>query len=122
MAKADRIAQEILDLIIAEYKGDNTYIVSCEKKEIDEEAFMDKFPYTLDKRPDPEPEFRPPSLSQSTLSSNSASMPKPKQKTAKDIADEQYMAKHNSEQAELQRQQAINREYLEFLAKRVDLD
>lgn len=37
--KADKIAQELLDLILAEYKGDNTYIVSCEKKHIDEDEF-----------------------------------------------------------------------------------
>ena len=40
-----------MDLIIAEYKGDNTYIVSCEKKNIDEDDFRDKFPYTLDAKP-----------------------------------------------------------------------
>ena len=58
-SKADKIAQELLDLILAEYKGDNTYIVSCEKKNIDEEAFQNKFPYTLDVRL-PEPDIRPP--------------------------------------------------------------
>lgn len=103
---------------MAEYKGDNTYIVSCEPKAIDEELFADKFPYTLDKRPDPEPEFRPPSA-QSTLSS--ATKPKPKQKTAKDIADEQYMIRHNKQQAELKAQQIGYREFLDFLVKRVEL-
>lgn len=119
MSRADRIAQELLDLIVAEYKGDNSYLVSCEKKDIDEEIFAEKFPFTLDKRPEPEPEFRPPSAQSSTLSS--ATKPKPKQKTAKDIADEQYMVKHNKEQADLRTQQAGYREYLDFLVKRVDL-
>jgi hypothetical protein len=47
-------------LIIAEYKGDNGYLVSCEPKHIDEDDFKDKFPYTLDVIV-PEQVIRPPS-------------------------------------------------------------
>jgi hypothetical protein len=31
-SKADAIAQDLLDQILREYKSDNSYIVSCEKK------------------------------------------------------------------------------------------
>ena len=57
--KADKIAQELMDLILAEYKGDNQYQVSNKKIVIDEDDFKDKFPYTLD-RQEPEKEIRPP--------------------------------------------------------------
>ena len=59
LQEADRIAQDFLDQILKEYKDDNTYIVSCEQKQIDEDLFKDKFPYTLDIKP-VEPEIRPP--------------------------------------------------------------
>ena len=61
LAKADFIAQNLLDQILKEYKDDNSYFVSCEQKQIDEDAFRDKFPYTLDVKP-VEPEIRPPTL------------------------------------------------------------
>ena len=46
--QADLFAQEFMDLIIAEYLEDNTYTVSRDTKNIDEELFKHKFPYTLD--------------------------------------------------------------------------
>jgi hypothetical protein len=77
-SKAEKIAQELLDLILAEYKGDNTYIVSCEKKQIDEEEFRNKFPYTLDVKV-PEHEIRPPTPTTiEIVKNNSASKPAPK--------------------------------------------
>ena len=58
--------------------------------------FKDKFPYTLDVRPI-EPEPKPMSSALSSARS-SASKPAKKQKTAKEIQDEAFIAKHNKEQ------------------------
>ena len=92
--KADKIAQEILDLILVEYKGDYSYIVSCEKKDVDEESFLTKFPYTLDKPKEQEQEFSPP-----RIMSETPDKPIQKVKTAKEIQDEEFMKKHEAEQA-----------------------
>ena len=76
--------------MLAEYKGDNTYIVSCEKKNIDEDDFRNKFPYTLDEKP-VEKEIRPPQPPPT------ATKPAAKVKSAKDIADEAFTKKHNEQ-------------------------
>jgi len=52
--------------------------VSCEKKQIDEEEFRNKFPYTLDVKV-PEHEIRPPTPTTiEIVKNNSASKPAPK--------------------------------------------
>jgi hypothetical protein len=83
-ARADLIAQNLLDQILREYKDDNTYIVTCEKKQIDEDDFREKFPYTLDVKP-VEPEIRPPVLPSQNSSRSTASSPSKKIKTAREI-------------------------------------
>lgn len=80
----------MLDLILAEYKGDNNVVASTEKVDVDEEDFKDKFPYTLDKK-EPEIEMRPPQPMQITI----ANKPEPKKKTEKELADEAFMKKHD---------------------------
>lgn len=118
-SKADAIAQDLLDQILREYKSDNSYIVSCEKKQIDEDAFIDKFPYTLDVRV-PEPELKPFLSTQSSVKST-ASQPVKKQKTTKELQDEIFMKKHQAEQQTLKEQQNRVSEYLKFLVKRIDM-
>lgn len=71
-------------MILAEYKGDNTYLVSCEKTQINEDDFKDKFPYTLDVIV-PEQVIRPPSAQSQSSITSGASKPTPKQKTSKDF-------------------------------------
>ena len=96
LAKADFIAQNLLDQILKEYKDDNSYIVSCEQKQIDEDAFRDKFPYTLDVKP-VEPEIRPPTLPPQNSARSAASSPAKKAKSAKELQDEVFLKKHEKE-------------------------
>ena len=90
IGKADRIAQELMDLILAQYKGDNRYLVSTEKVVVDEDDFRDKFPYTLDHR-EPEVEIRPPQPMQIVIGGKK---PEAKRKTEKELADEAFLMKH----------------------------
>ena len=48
-ALADKIALELLGLLVDEYKEDQTYHVSTEPTKVDEDDFKEKFPYTLDR-------------------------------------------------------------------------
>lgn len=117
IGKADRIAQELMDLILAEYKGDNQYLVSTEKVVVDEDDFREKFPYTLDRR-EPEVEIRPPQPMQIQIGNK----PEPKKKTEKELADEAFLKKHEEQQKSLKEHQDKCREVLDFMVSKIDLN
>lgn len=88
-ALADRIAQELMDLLIQDYKEDEVFVVSKDRIVVDEEAFKNKFPYTLDKI---EPE-RPIVIKQQqpVVSPKGAAAPPKPAPTAKELADRKFL-------------------------------
>lgn len=93
--KADRIAQELMELLIEDYKADEGYTVTTEPMQIDEESFKDKWPYTLDVKPEPEP------ISAPNSARSAASAPAKKPKTQKEKDDDAYLEKHSKQMAEV---------------------
>lgn len=50
---AELISAEFMQAMIEEYKNDDSYQCNAENTKIDEDLFKDKFPWTLDKVPEP---------------------------------------------------------------------
>ena len=59
-AKADVLTDELLELILKNYKEDeNDFDLDATNDQPDEEDYKDKFPWTLDKKPPPKPSPKP---------------------------------------------------------------
>ena len=58
-AKADLITDELLELILNEYKQDDEFNLNATHEQPDEEDYKEKFPWTMDKKPEPKPSPKP---------------------------------------------------------------
>jgi len=113
MARADLITNELLELLIEDYKADGDFNLNASREQPDEDQFKDKFPWTLDKKPEPKPSPKP-------VGVKVGAQPRPP-KTIREIRDEQYKGKHEESIKKLQAREDRVIEFLDFMIKRVDL-
>ena len=86
-AKADVITDELLELILKDYKEDNEFNLNATHEQPDEEEYKEKFPWTLDVKPKPKPSPKPEGVKM-------GAQPRPP-KTIREIKDEEFKAKHD---------------------------
>jgi len=56
--RADMITDELLNLLLEDYKQNEDYNLDMHEQP-DEEEYRDKFPWTMDKKPEPKPAPKP---------------------------------------------------------------
>jgi hypothetical protein len=105
----DHMTDELLNILLEQYKEENDIDLNATHEQPDEEDFKDKFPWTLDKKPEP-----------------AKSPAKPLQagkrvKTEREVKDEKFLEKHNRDMEKLDDIQDKAEKFLEFMCKRVDL-
>ena len=115
-AKADVLTDELLELILKNYKeGDENddFDLDATNDPPDEEDFKEKFPWTLDKKPPPKASPKPEGV-------QIGAQPRPP-KTQREIKDEEYKAKHDENMRVLKDREDQVVDFLDFMCKRVDL-
>lgn len=115
LQKADLITDELLKIILEDYKEDTGFDVNATRDQPDEEEFKTKFPWTLDKVPE-----KPPAPKPAGTKPASELGQKPA-KTAREIEDEKYREKHAGLAKINQDRQDKVEGFLDFLCKRCDL-
>ena len=106
----DHMTEELFSILLEQYKEENDIDLNATHEQPDEEDFKDKFPWTLDKRPEPPKPVAPKSIS-----------PEKRVKTDRELKDEQYMSVHERNMAKLNDIQGKAEKFLEFMCKRIDL-
>jgi hypothetical protein len=119
--KVDQITDELLNAILQDFKQDGD--VKLEVEDVDEAAFADKWPYTLDKRLEekeaPVPKPPVPQASAQQEEEKKLQAEREAENEAKRKHDK-AMAKYHEEQRVLAAQQAQVVEYLDFMVEIVD--
>lgn len=118
---AELIAAEFMETIVENYKIEDGLILNVQNDKINEDLFKDKFPWTLDKEPEPPTKIKEkvkPVVS--TFVDTGAHAPK-KEKTEREIQDEEYKVKHA--QKVIQKDKVLEQEidFIEFMVSRVEL-
>ena len=112
-AKADKITEELLELLIEDYKLNSEFNLNATNDQPDEEDFKDKFPWTLDKKPEPKPSPKPAGVK--------LGVPQRPPKTARELQDEEFKRKHSEQMNKLKEREDKVIDFLDFMCKRVDL-
>lgn len=111
--KADAITEELLELILKNYQEEEEYNTNACNEQPDEEEFKDKFPWTMDKKPEPKPAPKP-------VGVKMGAQPRPP-KTLKEIKDEEYKKSHDESVKKINDRDQQIIDFLDFMCKRVDL-
>ena len=88
-------------------------MINKEQEYLDEEEWKQKFPWTLEKKPEPKPSPKP-------LGVKVGAQPRPA-KTANQIRDEEFKKKHEQSMIVLREREEKVIDFLDFLCARVDL-
>jgi len=88
-------------------------VINKEQEYLDEEEWKQKFPWTLEKKPEPKPSPKP-------LGVKVGAQPRPA-KTANQIRDEEFKKKHEQSMNVLREREEKVIDFLDFLCARVDL-
>ena len=112
-AQADLITDELMSLLLEGYKQEDDFDLNATNEQPDEEEFKDKFPWTMDKKPEPKPAPVPAGVKK-------GAQPKPP-KTMREIKDETFKRKHEEDMEKLQDREKKVITFLDFMCKRVDL-
>ena len=88
-------------------------MINKEQEYLDEEEWKQKFPWTLEKKPEPKPSPKP-------LGVKVGAQPRPA-KTANQIRDEEFKKKHEQSMNVLREREEKVIDFLDFLCARVDL-
>ena len=113
LAKADLITDELLELILEDYKEAGDFDLNTAQDQPDEEDYKEKFPWTLDKKPEPKPSPKPAGV-------KVGAQPRPP-KTVREIRDEEFKSKHDENMALLKGREEQVIDFLDFMCKRTDL-
>ena len=87
MAQADAITDELLNLILEDYKADEEFDTNATQEQPDEDDYREKFPWTLDKKPEPKASPKPPGVK--------VGAPPKQPKTERELKDEAFKKKHD---------------------------
>ena len=99
--KVDQITEELLNTILQDFKHDPE--VKLEVEDVDETAFEDKWPYTLDKRPEEKEEFVPkPPVPQASVAQEEE-----KKLAAEREAENEAKRKHDKAMAKYHEEQSL---------------
>jgi len=101
-------------MMISDYKNNDEFVLNAEQEQIDEEEWKDKFPWTMDKKPEPKPSPKPQGV-------KLGAQPRPP-KTLREIKDLEFKERHEENLAILREREDKVVEFLDFICKRVDLD
>ena len=112
LARADLITDELLELILEDYK-EGDFNLNTAQDQPDEEDYKEKFPWTLDKKPEPKPSPKPAGV-------KVGAQPRPP-KTVREIRDEEFKTKHDENMALLKGREEQVIDFLDFMCKRTDL-
>lgn len=112
-AQADLITDELMHLLIDNYKNEDDFDLNAANEQPDEEEFKDKFPWTMDKKPEPKPAPKPAGVKVGVA-------PKPP-KTLREIKDDAFKQKHEEALQKLKDRENRVISFLDFMCKRVDL-
>ena len=113
LAQADAITDELLHLLLEDYKEDGEFNLNAAQDQPDEEDYRDKFPWTMDKKPEPKPAPKPAGVP-------IGAQPRPP-KTIREIQDEEFKKKHDESMKALEDRDNAVISFLDFMCKRVDL-
>ena len=113
LSKADNITDELINIILEQYTEEQTFDLNA-REQPDEEDYKDKFPWTLDKKPE-----KPPSPKPISAKSPDAIGKKPT-KTIRELEDEKFREKHEVSMKMIQERQDKVEGFLDFICKRVD--
>lgn len=99
--------------MLNDYKNNDEFVISKEQEQPDEEEWKNKFPWTLDKKPEPKPSPKPSGV-------KVGAQPRPP-KTANQIKDEEFRKKNEQSMNALREREEKVQDFLDFLCARVDL-
>ena len=99
--------------MLNDYKNNDEFVINKEQEYLDEEEWKQKFPWTLEKKPEPKPSPKP-------LGVKVGVQPRPA-KTANQIRDEEFKKKHEQSMNVLREREEKVIDFLDFLCARVDL-
>ena len=102
----------MLRALLDDYKSNSKFALTIKVSQPDEDEFKNKFPWTLDKVP--EPKLKEPTATKKVET--------PKRiKSEREIADEKFKDEHNKKQAKFDERHTEVQFFLDFMCKRVDL-